>query len=657
MKVCVLALVLLVAAGESDAAAAPAPAPTPQKQKPKQRGMVPSLTVALNFTFNQSRGIVGVPDSLAMALGLTLRGGLDFHRGPHRWRTLLLIHEATTKAPGSELFIKGADLIEVTSEYTYRVPRVKRLLVYGGIRLRGTLLEGSLVRRAETQLQLTNTDGATFSDVVGPQQPYPLTEFLAPLILEQSAGAKLIALAHPAARLSVGLGVVAHQVFTQGGYVVDDDESTPNVLELVQMRDYVQGGAEARLALTGLLANKLLSYQLGARLMAPFATSVQTDLDYHQLLNVELRLALSVRIFSWASLEYSLRMDRMELLRPGWQVSNLLMFSVTANIVDGGPSNAAAETAQTTSPKTSPKTSRPKRKNGWYPRLTVGAATALAHNYQTPGVVSGLNFNLTAIIRGKLTLVHKQLRWITRLDLVNSHAKTPVVKPLLKTADLLDVDTRLVYRMTGKMDKVILYAGLALTAPLFGGDLVPAADTDLVLTRTDSTQVTALARADHRFHLTRPFTPLFFKQLIGSGANAYESALATLGLYLGLTTQQIWASGWTPADVDTTPELELAALRNYQQLGVATGFTLRGQVHERLTYALLADFTYPLYTSVETSLRGFDLMDIDLSFKLSLKVAKWVSVDYLISAKRLPIIVNQWQVVNNLMVVITADVM
>ncbi len=195
---------------------------------------------------------------------------------------------------------------------------MQRLLVYGGIRLRGTLLEGSLVRRTETQVQLTNTNGDTFTDVVGAQQPYPLTEFLAPLILEQSAGAKLVALAHPAARLSFCLGVVAHQVFTQGGYVVHDDGATPNVLELVQMRDYVQGGAEARLALTGLMAQKLLSYQLGARLMAPFATSFQTELGYHQLLNVELRLALSIRLSSWAALEYTLRLDRMELLRPGW---------------------------------------------------------------------------------------------------------------------------------------------------------------------------------------------------------------------------------------------------------------------------------------------------------------------------------------------------
>ena len=59
-----------------------------------------------------------------------------------------------------------------------------------------------------------------------------------------------------------------------------------------------------------------------------------------------------------------------------------------------------------------------------------------------------------------------------------------------------------------------------------------------------------------------------------------DSTLANLGLYVGITSQQIWASGWAPADADTTPELELVALRDYQQLGIATGFTLRGKVHK-----------------------------------------------------------------------------
>lgn len=337
MKICLLALLLIVAPLARPAAAAPTSKPeaTAKKTAPKprkHRGMVPSLTVGLNFLFNQSQGVVGVPDGVAMALGLTLRTGLDFHRGPHRWRTLLLVQEAATKVPGIKPFINGTDLIEVTSVYTYRFGRVKWLSVYGGVRIRSNLLEGNLIRGAETQLQLTNVDGDVFTDVLPAQTPYPLTEFLAPLILEQFAGASFAAVKHHAANLSFRAGLVAGEVISQGGYVVHDDEATPNVIELVQMRDYVQGGAEAGLSLSGRLADKLLEYRLGVRVMFPFATSVETDLGYDRLIDIELRAALSIRIFSWASLEYSLTVERMELLTPGWQVANLLMLSVTASV-------------------------------------------------------------------------------------------------------------------------------------------------------------------------------------------------------------------------------------------------------------------------------------------------------------------------------------
>jgi len=335
IRLLTVALGVLTLAPSGLAAPSSPPEATAKKNRPapqKHQGMVPFLTVGLNFSFSQSQGVVGVPDGIAMALGLNLRTGLDFRRGPHRWSNLLLVQEAVTKVPGIEPFVKGTDLIEVTSEYSYRFSRPPWLSLYGGIRLRATLLEGNLIRSEETQLQLTNTHGAIFTDVLPAQHPYPLTEFLAPLLLTQSAGAGVRALKHPAANLSFRAGVIAHEVVSQGGYVVHDDKATPNVLELIQLRDYAQGGVEARMTLGGRVADKLLGYQLGVRVMFPFATSVRTNLGYDRLINVELSAALSIHIFSWATLEYSLTAMRMELLTPGWQVANLLMLNISLSV-------------------------------------------------------------------------------------------------------------------------------------------------------------------------------------------------------------------------------------------------------------------------------------------------------------------------------------
>ncbi|MFH2008846.1 MAG: hypothetical protein ABI333_19820 [bacterium] len=322
------------------------------------------------------------------------------------------------------------------------------------------------------------------------------------------------------------------------------------------------------------------------------------------------------------------------------------------------PTRPAAPTPSATVVK---KSATPKKtkgpKNGWYPRLSVGVATSLAHNQSVPGVADGIHFTFGAVIDGVVKLVHGQSRWITTLKILNTHSKTPVVTPVLKTADELDLKTLYVHRLKGKMDKAMIFAGLQLTAPLFPGDLVAAKDTDLTRTDVTGNSTSDLARRNRRYRLTPAFSPVFFRQLLGMGAHALKSRSATLQLTLGITSQQIWASGWAANDDKTTPELELTALRDYQQLGVATGFVLTGSLHKRMSYGLHAEFFYPLVTSFEPTPKGFDLMDIDLGLRLSLKVARWVSLDYVLSARRLPLIVDQFQLLNSLVLSITAQIM
>ena len=51
------------------------------------------------------------------------------------------------------------------------------------------------------------------------------------------------------------------------------------------------------------------------------------------------------------------------------------------------------------------------------------------------------------------------------------------------------------------------------------------------------------------------------------------------------------------------------------------------------------------------------LINADVSFKVGVKVTNWASLDYVFSAKRLPLIIDQWQVLNNLVLSITAQIL
>ena len=92
-------------------------------------------------------------------------------------------------------------------------------------------------------------------------------------------------------------------------------------------------------------------------------------------------------------------------------------------------------------------------------------------------------------------------------------------------------------------------------------------------------------------------------------------------------------------------------------MGLQLETELGGKLNKRVAYAFRVELMIPFYTSVDTELTGFDLLNTELSFKVGLKMSKWASLDYVFSARRYPIIVDQWQVVNNLVLSLTADIL
>ncbi|MCA9538175.1 MAG: hypothetical protein KC620_04775, partial [Myxococcales bacterium] len=64
---------------------------------------------------------------------------------------------------------------------------------------------------------------------------------------------------------------------------------------------------------------------------------------------------------------------------------------------------------------------------------------------------------------------------------------------------------------------------------------------------------------------------------------------------------------------------------------------------------------YPFYSDPEanlngTPLEGAELINAEVSAKVSAKITNWASLDYVFSARYLPLIVDEWQVQNGLLV-------
>ncbi len=296
------------------------------------------------------------------------------------------------------------------------------------------------------------------------------------------------------------------------------------------------------------------------------------------------------------------------------------------------------------------------KKEGWKPTAKAGLVTSLLYNKNIPGVDDGLTFSLGVVLGAGLAYVKGPHAFEAKLKVVETIAKTPTVSPILKTADELFVSATYRYSMP-RFHKLRVFGSAELSAPMFPGDLVPSADTNLLVHRLDGSVETRTAKGDERYDLTDGFSPLVLRQLLGGWITPVEEKTGVLDLRLSVAGEEVVAGGFAVQDDAATTELDLVELQSYQQLGFRLDVGMKGTLKKRLKYELNAVFMFPVYTSVDTDLQGFDLMNADLSFKLGVQLAKWASVDYQFSAKRMPMIVRQWQVVSNLVLTLTANIL
>ena len=306
--------------------------------------------------------------------------------------------------------------------------------------------------------------------------------------------------------------------------------------------------------------------------------------------------------------------------------------------------------------KAGPAKPKKKKKEGWQLGAKASAVTSLLYNKNIPGVDDGLTFSLGAVLSGHIGYVRGPHVWDAKLKITETVAKTPTVSPILKTADEMVLSTTYRYSLP-RFHRLRVFGSAEMTAPLFPGDLVPSEDTELTIHRTDGTVETDTAKADERYDLTDGFSPLIFRQLVGGWITPIEETTGVLDVKLSLAGEEVVASGFAVQDDAATAGLDLVELQSYTQMGFRLDIGMKGTLKKRLKYELAAVFMFPVYTSVDTDLTGFDLMNADLSFKLGVTLAKWASVDYQFSAKRMPMIVRQWQVVSNLVLTLTANIL
>lgn len=287
------------------------------------------------------------------------------------------------------------------------------------------------------------------------------------------------------------------------------------------------------------------------------------------------------------------------------------------------------------------------RQQGWTPRLTVGSTAAYGHSSQVVGSPDGSTVQIGVLVDGGATLARGQHEWDNGLLVKHTQTRTPLMDRFIKSSDSLDLVSTYLYHLEA-IDWLGPYARFKLSTQIFAGYEVRT--DDVVVRRVPLDGVAPppeTIKAEQDIPLTDPFEPMILRESAGAFANPVETKRITVKGKLGAGVQQILAQGgYKLADDDATPELELLELEGSQQAGAEAEVDLSGQVSEGVSWKAKANLFMPFVTSLDDGQTGLDGLNTDLSAGVSVKLAKWASLDYTLSAKKIPALVDEWQVLH-----------
>lgn len=317
-------LALPAVAQEPPKLAAPKTEYIPDKTEGRKDGLDYLVNTAAQISISDNRSVLGQTDGLSFLFGFKFDTAANWNQGPWEWRNTVGVAGGVARTPIIDELVKARDLASLDSTLLYHAtPWFGPFLRFA---LNTTLFIGADVRPAETAYRIARADGTTEALV---RQRLRMTDPLKPLTLKESIGPFLQPLSTEPLSIEARAGIGARQSFADGQLALADDPATPEV-EIQEMRDAHQAGAEAALELRGAISEKRISYKVVADVLIPFvytALPAGDERDALDLISASLLGNLNFQLVEWASVDYELRLVREPLLVDKLQVQNNLLLS------------------------------------------------------------------------------------------------------------------------------------------------------------------------------------------------------------------------------------------------------------------------------------------------------------------------------------------
>lgn len=289
-------------------------------------------------------------------------------------------------------------------------------------------------------------------------------------------------------------------------------------------------------------------------------------------------------------------------------------------------------------------------RQGWNPRLSLGATGSFSNNSDVAGQLNGNTVSLGLRLDTGIDLNTGGHEWRNALIVGGATTRTPVIPEFVKTSDLLALDSTYLYHVVFWFGP---FARGTFTTSMFPGTDIRALPVVYQITRADGTQQPPTASST-RLALSDPFRPATFRESAGLFLQFYRSTPFNVEVRGGAGAQEVIADNQlTLRDDPRTPNIEVQELKTINQIGPEAALSLWGELlDKKLLYRINADvmtpFAHGALLSVDTR-NAFALTNFQVNATLSYRLTRYASLDYQFKLLRQPELVDATQIQNALL--------
>ncbi len=299
------------------------------------------------------------------------------------------------------------------------------------------------------------------------------------------------------------------------------------------------------------------------------------------------------------------------------------------------------------------------KKQGWFPNLDVGFNFSFAQSDGVVGVPDGTTLNFGVQLEGGLLYSKDEHEWKNTLKIVHTQTRIPTIKSFLKSADQASLESVYTYRLK-KMHWFGFFASLNAETALVDGFLIRDTDTTLLIKELDGKTKKESLKAQDTFSLTKGLSPFLLKESLGIVLIYDKTSALKVNFKFGGGVVEVWTNNGLRVDdnADTADLYELVRLQDYMQAGLESKLVATGLLFNKmLNYNFTVGAMLPFYSSVMNNMSLIELLNVNMSLTMALKINKWLAINYALSVVSAPLIQPKLQVTNNLILSFTTSIL